>query len=319
MKAATRSGDEDRERRLRERSMATPPRRDDGGLYAYLMTPYNRRGDVDAGVLAEYVDAIKSSGVDGVTCIASTCEGPYLTERERHLVATTVGKAAAGRIKVNMGIGAVSTRQAIEYAKQARDAGADSLMLEMQQYFSITFEDAVRHYQAIAAAVALPIRLYNITAPTHFDFTPDRLARMTGLKSILSMKESSGDVTRVRDIKVLCGDRFTLYCGFHFQALDAFRFGARGWEAGMHPLIVKPCVELYRALRADPMSSKAESLYRRLAPLFHFFRHSGVPQSIKAMSQWTGLKLGRPRAPLADLSPQAKDRLKQLLKDLGVL
>ena len=299
--------------------MAKQTRRDDGGLYAYLMTPYNRKGDVDAGVLAEYVNAIKSSGVDGVTCIASTCEGPYLTERERHLVAATVGKAAAGRIKVNIGIGAVSTRQAIEYARQARDAGADSLMLEMQQYFAITFDDAVRHYEAIAAAVPLPIRLYNITGPTHFDFTPDRLARMSGLTSVMSMKESSGDVTRVRDIKALCGDRFTLYCGFHFQALDAFRFGARGWEAGLHPLIAKPCVDLYRALRADPMSNKAEALSRRLAPLFHFFRQCGVPQSIKAMSQWTNLDLGRPRAPLADLSPQAKDRLKQLLKDIEVL
>lgn len=299
--------------------MAKQPRRDDGGLYAYLMTPYNRKGDVDAGVLAEYVSAIKSSGVDGVTCIASTCEGPYLTERERHLVATTVGKAAAGRIKVNIGIGAVSTHQAIEYAKQAHDAGADSLMVEMQQYFSITFEDAVRHYEAIAAAVPLPIRLYNITGPTHFDFTPDRLARMSGLASVMSMKESSGDVTRVRDIKALCGDRFTLYCGFHFQALDAFRFGARGWEAGLHPLIAKPCVDLYRALRADPMSNEAEALSRRLAPLFHFFRQCGVPQSIKAISQWTSLKLGQPRAPLADLLPQAKGRLKQLLKDIEVL
>lgn len=299
--------------------MAKTPRRDGGGLYAYFMTPYNRKGDVDAGLLMEYVTAIIKSGVDGVTCVASTCEGPYLSERERHLVAATVGKAAHGRVRINVGVGAVSTRQAIEYAKQARDAGADSLMVDMQQYFSITFEDAVRHYEAIAAAVPVPIRLYNITGPTHFDFTPDRLARMTGLRAIASMKESSGDVTRVRDIKALCGDRFTLYCGFHFQALDAFRFGALGWEAGLHPLIATPCVELYRALRADPTSKKAEALYRRLAPLFHFFRQSGVPQSIKAMSQWTSLKLGRPRAPLADLSPQAKERLKQLLKDLDVL
>jgi 4-hydroxy-tetrahydrodipicolinate synthase len=299
--------------------MGKHPRRDDGGLYAYLMTPYNRKGDVDAGLLAEYVNAIKPSGIDGVTCIASTCEGPYLTERERHLVATTVGKAAAGRVKVNIGIGAVSTRQAIEYARQARDAGADSLMVDMQQYFPIAFEDAVRHYEAIAAAVPLPIRLYNITNPTRFDFTPARLAKMSGLSAVTSMKESSGDVTRVRDIKALCGDRFTLYCGFHFQSLDAFRFGALGWEAGLHPLIAKPCVDLYRTLRADPMSKKAEALSRRLAPLFHFFRLCGVPQSIKAMSQWTNLKLGRPRAPLADLSSQAKERLRQLLKDLDVL
>jgi 4-hydroxy-tetrahydrodipicolinate synthase len=291
----------------------------DGGFFAYLMTPYARTGAVDAGVLRAYAEAVIAAGVDGVTCIASTCEGPYLTEQERHLVASTVGRTAGGRIKVNVGVGAVSTRQVVEYAKQARDAGATSLMVDMQQYFPVTFEEAFRHFETIARAVPLPIRLYNITAPTRFDFTPDRLARMASLAAIRSVKESSGDVTRIRDIVSLCGERFGVFCGFHFQSRDAFRFGASGWEAGLHPLIAKPCLELYAALRSDPWAAKAERLYRRLEPLFFFFKHNGVPQSLKAMSQWTELKLGTPRAPLSGLTREAKARLKEILQQLGVL
>lgn len=289
------------------------------GFYGYLMTPFDTHGDVDTAALADYVGAIVASGVDGVTCIASTCEGPYLTEAERHTVARTVGKVAGGRVMVNVGIGAVSTRQAVEYAKQAADSGADVLMLDMQQYFPITFEDAFCHYEAVAKAVSLPIRLYNITGPTRFDFTPERLVRMAALGAIKSVKESSGDVTRIRDIRVLCGDRFGLYCGFHFQALDAFSHGAVGWEAGLHPLIAKPCVELYRALVADPSSADAHARYKQLEPLFYFFRHNGVPQSIKALSEWTNLKLGRPRPPQSELPEHGKARLKEILQQLDLL
>ena len=97
---------------------------DGGGFYAYLATPYDAKGDVDVGVLKEYVTEVLRFGVDGVTCIASTCEGPYLTESERQLVAETVGDAVGGRARLNIGVGALSTRQVIEYAKHARDAGA---------------------------------------------------------------------------------------------------------------------------------------------------------------------------------------------------
>lgn len=274
------------------------------GFFAYVVTPYDEKGDVDVDTLRRYVAAVMQAGVDGITCIASTCEGPYLTREERRLVATTVGHAVGGRTSLNVGIGAVSTRQAIEYAKEAQDCGATSLMLEMQQYFQIGFEDAYRHYETIANAVPVPIRLYNLVAPTRFDFTPKRIANMVDIGQIRSIKEASGDVTRIRDIRALCGNRFNLFCGFHYQCLDAFRLGAVGWEVMLHPLIAGPCMELYRAVKADAWGEHAERLFRRLQPLFDFFRLNGVPQSVKALSEWSTLRLGKTRPPLPQLGEQ---------------
>lgn len=303
--------------RLRAQSIA-PGRRNGGGLYLYVVTPYDEHGDVETGVLGEYVTEVMRSGVTGITCIASTCEGPYLTDAERSLVVDTVGKHVDGRLELNVGVGALSTRQVIEYAKQARDAGATSLMLDMPQYFQVDFETAYRHYEAVATAVALPIRLYNIPLPTRFDFTPDRVLAMTEIGAIHSVKDASGDVARLRDIRMLCGDRFALHCGLHFQALDGFRLGADGWEVMTHPVITKDLIDLHEALRVDPWSADAERMYRRLQPLFHFFRQFGVPQSIKAISEWTELKLGQPRAPLQALSPATMSRLKTIVGELGI-
>lgn len=293
--------------------------RDTGGLYCYVATPYAHNGNVNIGMLREYVTAMLGTGIDGITCIASTCEGPYLTEKERHAVAAIVGKAVGGRKRLNIGIGAVSTRQAIEYARQARDAGATSLMLDMQQYFPIDFDAAYRHFESVASAVDLPIRLYNITNPTRFDFTPLELRQMADISAISSIKEASGDVSRIGVIRSLCGDRYALYCGFHYQSLEAFRLGAVGWEAMLHPLIARPCVDLYGALIKDSRSSRARALYQKLQPLFDFFRFYGVTASVKAMSAWTDLRFGKPRAPLGELPEIAKPRLKQILSQIGVL
>lgn len=304
---------------VRNSPVADSTQTDGGGFYAYLATPYDSKGDVEPVVLKEYVDEILRAGLTGVTCIASTCEGPYLTDRERRLVVETVGKAVSGRARLNVGVGALSTRQVIENAKHAKDAGATSLMLEMQQYFPVTFEAAYQHYEMVAESVQLPIRLYNLPLPTRFDFTPERVAAMAAIPAIHSVKEASGDVTRIRDIKSLCGNRYKLHCGFHFQAVDGLRYGAVGWEVMLHPLIARHCVDLYRMLSADPWSSQALQLYQRLEPLFYFFKQCGVPQSIKAMSEWTDLKLGKPRAPYAELSSASKARLKQIAKELDVL
>src|SRR5438445_7205449 len=184
---------------------------DGGGFYSYLATPYDADGEVDLGLLGEYAAEIAASGVTGVTCLASTCEGPYLTDEEWSDVVAAVGRAVDGRSRFAVGVGGLSTRQVIRKAQVARDAGATCLMIEMQQYFPVTFEAAYQHYESVAAAVPLPIRLYNLPVPTHFDFTPERIARMGPIAAIHSVKEASGEVTRIRDIRALCGTRFNIH------------------------------------------------------------------------------------------------------------
>lgn len=287
-----------------------------GGLYCYLMTPFDEQGSLDLDALERYVDSVIEGGVDGLTCIPSTCEGVYLTTEERYAVAETVCNVANGRVPVNVGVGSFSTRQVEDYSEHAQKSGATSLMIDMQTYFTIGFDAAKQHYADIAKSASIPIRIYNIPQPTHFDFTPDRLLEMGEIEAIDSIKESSGIATRVRDIRSLCGDRFAVFCGFHFVSLEVFRYGAEGWECAMHPLIVKDCVDLYQALKARDFE-KGEQLYERLTPLFFFFKYFGVPQSIKAMSHWSDIKLGQPRAPLQPLTGEQAARLKQIMSELG--
>ncbi|MEP6021499.1 MAG: dihydrodipicolinate synthase family protein [Paracoccaceae bacterium] len=286
-----------------------------GGLYCYLITPFDPKGQVDHQVLETYTDAIIKSGADGVTCVASTTEGVYLTEAERLAVVETVCDTTAGRVPVNVAVGDLSTRQVLHWAEHAQKAGAATMMLEMQTYLpDIYFTDVMRHYETVSTEIDIPIRLYNIPRTTRYDMTPEMIAEMAAIDGIDSVKDATGDAQRVRDIRALTGDRFALYTGLHFVARESYRYGAIGWEAAFHPLFSYDMVTLHRLLReGNPASG---TLYKKMEPLFVFFRRYGVPQCLRAMSKWSDLDLGRPRAPLPNLTELQSAQLKSLMTDL---
>lgn len=290
-----------------------------GGLYCYMITPFNENGTINREAMERYVDEVIAIGVDGVTCVASTTEGPYLTESERFDIVKTVCDAASNRVPVNVGIGAHSTRQSLHYAEQAQLAGASTLMLEMQTYMpEIRFSAIKQHFADVANASSVPIRLYNIPRTTRIDLQPEQIAEMVDIDGIDSIKDASGIATRVRDIKSLTGDRFSFYCGLHYVAMESYQDGAIGWEGALHPLFGKEMVELHQLLRARNFEA-GFAVYKRLEPLFVFFRTYGVPQCIKAMSEWSDVKLGSPRKPLSRLTEIQSAQLKTLLQHLGCL
>lgn len=289
-----------------------------GGLYCYLVTPFDQDGDVDHRILERYTNQIIDSGADGLTCVASTTEGVYLTESERFAVVETVCKTADGRVPVNVAIGDYSTRQVRHWADQAQKVGAATFMLEMQTYLpELRQVDVIYHYEEIARNVDVPIRLYNIPRTTRYDMKPEMIAELAHINGIDSVKDATGDAQRVRDIKALTGDRFAIFCGLHYVACESYRYGAIGWEAAYHPVFAGDMTNLHRLLREGDCD--AASLYKKMEPLFVFFRHYGVPQCIRAMSSWTNLDLGQPRAPLPRLTSLQTTQLKNLMTELNYI
>jgi len=290
-----------------------------GGVYSYVMTPFNKNGDVDHGALAEYIDNLVASGLDGVTINASTTEVHYLDDAERKAVFETAVKAANGRVVVNAGVGTHSTRQSLYFAEHAKEVGADRLICELPNFFKIPFEDAYRHYATIGDTIGLPLRIYNITAPTHNDFTPHQALQLANIEMVDSFKEATEDPLRTRDVVNLVGDRLQVYCGFHYLLPEVIDFGAVGWEGGMHPAFAPLSVQLFRELIKDTSSAKSKELYSRLAPLYFFMKTYGVTQTVKAMDEWTDTRFGIPRPPQYTLPKIAMPNLQGILERLGVI
>jgi 4-hydroxy-tetrahydrodipicolinate synthase len=291
----------------------------EGGLFCYLITPFKENGDVNLSALERLVDGVIESGTDGVTCVASTTEGPYLTENERFEIVEKTCEVAVGRVHVDVGIGALSTRQSLHYAEHAEKHGAATFIVEMQTYLpGFEFADAHRHYSEIAKNVGVPLRLYNIPHTTRVDLLPPQIAAMSDIEGIDAVKDATGNSDRVREIKHLCGDRFAIFTGRHHNALESYRHGAIGWEGAFLPIFGDDMVALHKALyRRD--FEEGERLYEKLEPLFTLFKYYGVPQCIKKMSSWTDNYLGRPRSPIKELNEQQSNNLKRVLTELGYI
>lgn len=290
-----------------------------GGVYSYVMTPFDKKGDVDHGVLEEYIERLIAADVDGVTLMASTTEVHYLQEAERKSVIETACRVASGRVVVNGGVGAHSTRQSLYFAEHARDQGVDRLIAELPNFFPINFEGAYRHYATIGDQIGLPLRIYNFSKHMRYDFTPDQVIRMADIDMVDSFKEATGDPQRTRDVVGLCGDRLQIYSGFHWMLPENIRDGAVGWEGGMHPAFAPECVKLFRALVEDHQSESSKAQYDNLKPLFFFLKAFGVTQAVKAMCEWTDIKLGAPRLPQPPLPESAKPGFKLILQNAGII
>jgi len=290
-----------------------------GGLYCYIIVPYKENGDVNLDAMERLIDGVIESGADGVTCVASTTEGPYLTEQERFDVVEATCNVTAGRVPVNVGIGAFSTRQALHYADHATKAGASTFMVEMQTYLpGYKFQDAHNHYAEIAKNVSLPLRLYNIPHTTRVDMLPDQIAAMADIEGIDSVKDATGDPERVREIKQLCSDRFTLFSGRHHAVLKSYQFGAIGSELAFLPMFADDMVALHRALFNRDFETGSQ-IYAKLEPLFTAFKYYGVSQCIKRLSSWTNNDLGNPRMPLQPMNQHQSNHLRRVAAELAYL
>ncbi len=290
------------------------------GIFAVVIPPTTEMGEIDRARLIELTEeTLESRGVSGITCLSSQGEFAYLSQVERHIVAETVIRTVNGRYPVLVGTSAVATSEAIAYSRHAADAGASALLIAPQTYIPLNAEEVYHHYEEIAMATKLPIRVYNNPMATKFDITPGLMARLAEIEGLTSIKEASGDASRVEEIRIATKDRpVKVFNGLHSTSLDAFFHGASGWDVTLLPALMPACVELYETAAIQKDWEKAKSLFRRLLPLFTFFKSHGVNRSLRAISELIGAPIGPPRKPIAPLAYEFREKLNSILNSINI-
>lgn len=284
------------------------------GIIAYPITPFTADGAaVDADKLAELVEHLVGSGAHAIAPTGSTGESAYLTEAEFDTVVDVTVRTVAGRVPVIVGASDLTTANTIRRARYAQQAGADALMILPVSYWKLTDREIMAHYAAVASAVDLPIMVYNNPATSGIDMSPELLVRMfREIDNVTMVKESTGDLSRMRRIKELSGGELPFYNGSNPLVLDALTEGASGWCTAAPNLRPQPCLDLYDAVRAgDP--DRARQIYEDLAPLLRFIVAGGLPTTVKAGLELLGTDVGDPRAPLLPLDAEGRAELRAML------
>jgi len=198
------------------------------GSMVALVTPMRADGSLDSDCLHKLIEFHISSGTDAIVAVGTTGESATLTVEEHCDVVRQVVTQVNGRIPVIAGTGANSTTEAIALTQHAKDLGVDAALLVTPYYNKPTQEGLYLHYKAIAEAVELPQILYNVPSRTACDLLPETVARLADIKNIIGIKEATGDLSRVDEIKALCGDKLELYTGEDANTVDFILAGGQG-------------------------------------------------------------------------------------------
>ncbi len=288
------------------------------GTYTVLITPFDETGvKVDLKAMADLVDWQIKQGIHGLIPLGSTGEFLSLTDDEQAAVAETAIKAAKGRVPVLIGTGCENTLDGVRLSKRAEALGADGVMIIPPFYSTPTEDELFEHYRRIGEAIGIPIMIYNNPATANVDMRPETVKRLSAIDNVRYIKESTLEVTRVRDIIDLCGDRMTVFAGI--LGYESFWLGAQGWVAVCSNLLPAESAKLFELVADAKDQPAALALYKRILPIVRWVGGHRYVAATKAGFAMMGRPVGPPRPPRLPLPAADVEALRKDLKALGVI
>lgn len=286
------------------------------GTYTVMITPFDAAGAVDAGALAAFTEWQIAEGIHGLIPLGSTGEFLSLSGAERTLVARTVIDTARGRVPVLIGTGAEDTREVVRHSQEAEALGADGVMIIPPFYCTPTDDELVHHYRTVAQAISIPIMVYNNPATANVDMLPGLIARIAEIEGCDYIKESTLEVTRVRDIIRLCGDRMAVFGGV--LGFESFVEGAIGWVAVASNVAPGPMARLFELVADEGRIKEGHALYLRWLPVIEAVFGQRYVGGTKALLTHMGFAAGAPRPPRLPLPAADDTEMRDLVKQFGL-
>src|SRR6266576_2255396 len=284
------------------------------GTFTALVTPF-RDGSIDVSAFEELIEAQISAGITGVVAIGTTGESPTLSSDERAQVIRLAVARANKRCLVLAGTGSNSTHHAIAQTRTAEKLGVDAALLVAPYYNKPSQEGLFRHFKAIADDTSLPIMLYNIPGRCSVDILPETVVRLANeCRNVVSIKEASGSVERVSELRRRLPEAFTILSGDDSLTLPFIAVGAAGVVSVASNLFPSQVCALIRACESADLKS-AKKLHRKLLPLFKDLFIEPNPAPVKTALGWRGAMSGEVRLPLCEMSEANRARLRKTVDE----
>jgi 4-hydroxy-tetrahydrodipicolinate synthase len=199
------------------------------GAAPALVTPFTADDDIDLAAFRALIDRQLDGGAAAVVVLGTTGENPTVTDEERDRLVHAAAETVDGRVPVIVGTGTNDTDQSIAYSETAVDAGADGLLVVGPYYNKPSQAGFVAHVEAIAAAVDVPIILYNVPGRTQFNLAAETTLQLAEeVPQVVGVKEASGDLEQVGDLLLHRPDDFAVYSGDDELTLPLLAMGGDG-------------------------------------------------------------------------------------------
>lgn len=288
------------------------------GSIVALITPMDEKGQVCLSSLQRLVEYHIHNKSAAIVAVGTTGESATLSHQEHAEVVRWILKYAAGRIPVIAGVGTNSTAEGIAMVSAFNNTGVVGYLSVTPYYNRPNQEGLYQHYKAIASHTALPLILYNVPGRTACDILPATVGRLAKIQNIVGIKEATGDVSRVSQIKALVDDDFILLSGDDQTALDFMQLGGDGVISVTANIAAAEMVTLCQLAREGAWK-KAGVLNQRLMPLHQKLFYEPNPIPVKWAAKQLGLIAHDDlRLPMVSLAPESQAVVAKALVDAGL-
>jgi len=283
-----------------------------------LVTPF-RDGDVDVTSLQKLVQWHIKAGTSAIVPCGTTGESATLSHEEHEQVIEVILEAADGKIPVIAGSGSNNTEEALRLTRHAQKAGAAAALLIAPYYNKPTQEGLYRHYKAIAESVEIPIVIYNIASRTGVNIEPETFARLSHIRNIAAVKESSGSLEQMSRIKALCGEKIALISGDDALTLPVMAIGGTGVISVIANIVPDQVATLVRAFQQGHLK-EAQRLHEHLLSLTKMLFVETNPIPVKtAMGLMKLIPDASLRLPMCEMSAANLAKLKETLRSYRLI
>jgi len=289
------------------------------GSIVALVTPFNDKGGVDYQQLEKLVEFHIQQGTDGIVAVGTTGESTTLSMKEHAQVVREVVSFSAGRIPIIGGNGSNSTAEAVELTMQLNDTGVDGMLGVTPYYNKPPQRGLIEHYKTVASATDIPQILYNVPGRTQCDLLPETVAILSGVKNIIGIKEATGNLLRLSEIKALCENDFLLFSGDDNTGMDFMLQGGHGVISVTNNVAPKLMSEMCR-FALDGNREQALLINHKLQALHDSLFVEANPIPVKwCVQQMSAIKNGKLRLPLVELSSEHHELLTAAMHNADVL
>lgn len=284
-----------------------------GRILTAMVTPMNEALEVDYEEAKRLALYLTSHGSDGVVVCGTTGESPTVTDQEK-LELFSVVKKALGKRTVIAGVGSYSTAATIALTRKAETTGVDGLLVVVPYYNKPSQEGMFQHFKAIAEATSLPIMLYNVPGRTSANLQPDTVKRLSEIPNIVALKEASGSLDQVSELKRMLPSEFSVYSGDDSMTLPMLALGCSGVISVAAHVIGDEMKEMVDAW-FEGNTAQATKWHLDLFPIFKGVFVTSNPVPVKALMNMIGIKAGGVRLPLVKATPVEMKFLKDLIDE----
>ncbi len=284
------------------------------GIYPAVTTQFHEDGSLDLKGFSESIESQIQAGVDGIIVCGSLGENSTLDTEEKFTLLLEAKKKSGQRVPVILCLAECSTKAGISFACRAQAEGADGLMVLPPMRYPSDDLETLTYLRKVVTATPLPVMIYNNPIAYRTLITREMFQELAEYPQVQSMKESTGNLRNLTDLRIAFGDRFRILTGVDDLALESLMMGADGWVAGLVCAFPRETVAIYR-LSLQGRWDEAREIYRWFFPLLHLDVSDKLVQNIKLAQSLTGMGTEFARQPRMPLYGIEREKVMNIIKD----